>query len=401
MRIIGVNISHDTSVSELQDGKILNLYEEERCVREKYYDPNKAILDKYNGLLTIERNDLGGDELIDSVAFASYDRREIAYHLSEDTDNMWKSEWVERFLEDIKATTLTIDRLNELAEKYEEFTYNIHKTNLDDDIIKLIMNSHYSSKQPYHFDENLHHEYHAWSAVYFAYEQDQVEDAMCVVWDGGGAQSYFDTHPGYQEIESIYKIEKGVPILKHQVMSNYRVIDDLNYALPNQLSDCCQTEVETTEDIDGAEVVFTSRPSSGMMFSNMSQTLGTDDHGRAAGKVMGMASYGRGESREFNKYTISQKLEIETFEDSCKTIQKALDLDPTNKNIILSGGYSLNCTNNYKYLQRFPDVNFYVEPCCNDGGTAVGVALSAMHIIQQNEDYVSPTSNYVKRSVWT
>ena len=27
MRIIGVNISHDTSVSELQDGKILNLYE--------------------------------------------------------------------------------------------------------------------------------------------------------------------------------------------------------------------------------------------------------------------------------------------------------------------------------------------------------------------------------------
>ena len=59
MRIIGVNISHDTSVSELVDGRILNLYEEERCVREKYYDPNKAILEKYEGLLAMERYNLG------------------------------------------------------------------------------------------------------------------------------------------------------------------------------------------------------------------------------------------------------------------------------------------------------------------------------------------------------
>ena len=42
---------------------------------------------------------------------------------------------------------------------------------------------------------------------------------------------------------------------------------------------------------------------------------------------------------------------------------------------ILSGGYSLNCTNNYKYLQRFPDHQFFVDPIPHDGGTAVGCAL--------------------------
>jgi predicted NodU family carbamoyl transferase len=399
MRIIGVNISHDTSVSEIVDGKLVNLYEEERCVREKYYDPNKNILDTYEGLLSIDRYDLG-DELVDMVAFASFDRREIAYQL-EDSDNMWNNEWVDGFLEDITKTTLSIGRLKELTEKYEEFSYSIPKVSVDDDIVDLIMGEHYPKEQTKFFDENLHHEYHAWSAGYFAYEQDQVENAMCIVWDGGGAQSYFPEYPGYQEIESIYKIEQGVPILKHQVMSNFRVINDLNYALPNRLSDCCQTEVDTTEIIDDAEIVFTSRPSSGMQFSTMSQAFGTDKMGRAAGKVMGMASYGRGESKEFNKHTISQKLELETFEKSCETIQKAIDLDPTNTNIILSGGYSLNCTNNYKYLQRFPDMNFYVEPCCHDGGTAVGVALKVLSNISNDEDYVSPTSNYVKRSVWT
>ena len=48
---------------------------------------------------------------------------------------------------------------------------------------------------------------------------------------------------------------------------------------------------------------------------------------------------------------------------------------PSTKNIVLSGGYSLNCTNNYKYLQAFPEYQFFVDPIPHDGGTAVGAAL--------------------------
>ena len=42
---------------------------------------------------------------------------------------------------------------------------------------------------------------------------------------------------------------------------------------------------------------------------------------------------------------------------------------------MLSGGYSLNCTNNYKYLEKYPDYQFFVDPIPHDGGTATGAAL--------------------------
>ena len=45
------------------------------------------------------------------------------------------------------------------------------------------------------------------------------------------------------------------------------------------------------------------------------------------------------------------------------------------RNIILSGGYALNCINNYKYTQYFKNVNFFIDPCPHDGGTSLGAAV--------------------------
>ena len=121
--------------------------------------------------------------------------------------------------------------------------------------------------------------------------------------------------------------------------------------------------------------VFTSMPSMGMNFSNMSYALGCDDLGRAAGKVMGMASYSTLQDKVWTKHSVAQRLEHDSLEHSCGVIQNAINRLPDVKNIVLSGGYSLNCTNNYKYLQAFPDHQFFVDPIPHDGGTAVGCAL--------------------------
>ena len=56
---------------------------------------------------------------------------------------------------------------------------------------------------------------------------------------------------------------------------------------------CLQDKVVNDDSTNNIPTVFTSFPSSGMNFSNMSYAFGADAHGRAAGKVMGMASYGR------------------------------------------------------------------------------------------------------------
>lgn len=47
------------------------------------------------------------------------------------------------------------------------------------------------------------------------------------------------------------------------------------------------------------------------------------------------------------------------------------------KNIVIAGGYGLNCVANYYYLERFPKLNIYVDPVSHDGGTAIGLAMLA------------------------
>ena len=186
--------------------------------------------------------------------------------------------------------------------------------------------------------------------------------------------------------------------LQYQKLSAARAVDDLSAKyFPNELWESCTClESEFMTDTEsGAEIEFTSFPSSGMNFSNMSQALGTDDLGRAAGKVMGMASYGNPMENVHTQFTAAQQVEIDSFNASCKTIQKALDLDPECKNIILSGGYSLNCTNNYKYLSAFPDVNFFIDPVPHDGGTALGAAVQFWDNLPKTE------KPYVKNSTWT
>ena len=46
------------------------------------------------------------------------------------------------------------------------------------------------------------------------------------------------------------------------------------------------------------------------------------------------------------------------------------------KNVVLSGGYGLNCVANYWYLEQLKDegINLFVEPVSNDAGTAIGAA---------------------------
>tara|TARA_Y100000766_G_scaffold207217_1_gene178973 strand:+ start:145 stop:2055 length:1911 start_codon:yes stop_codon:yes gene_type:complete len=54
-------------------------------------------------------------------------------------------------------------------------------------------------------------------------------------------------------------------------------------------------------------------------------------------------------------------------------IQKAHELTGE-KNICISGGFGLNCVANYKFKQRFPNLNIFVEPISHDGGTSIGGA---------------------------
>ena len=73
---------------------------------------------------------------------------------------------------------------------------------------------------------------------------------------------------------------------------------------------------------------------------------------------------------------MAYKIQKETERAAVWWIRKAYEITG-NKNIIISGGYGLNCVANYHYLEELKDLdlNIYVEPISSDAGTCIGAAL--------------------------
>lgn len=64
------------------------------------------------------------------------------------------------------------------------------------------------------------------------------------------------------------------------------------------------------------------------------------------------------------------------------------------KDVVLAGGYGLNCVANYYLKKRFPDLNIYVEPVAHDGGTSIGVAKLKWHTTKEDSTIRQQTSIY-------
>jgi carbamoyltransferase len=77
---------------------------------------------------------------------------------------------------------------------------------------------------------------------------------------------------------------------------------------------------------------------------------------------------------DYVKVKKAKKLQEKSFEYTCALIDKALSYSNI-KNIVLSGGYFLNCVNNFKYVKKYPQLNFFVDPVAHDGGTSIGAAI--------------------------
>lgn len=61
------------------------------------------------------------------------------------------------------------------------------------------------------------------------------------------------------------------------------------------------------------------------------------------------------------------------------------------KQVVLSGGYALNCVANYSYLSKLNDydIELYVEPISNDAGTSIGAALLQYHLMSHSNEKIN------------
>ena len=99
---------------------------------------------------------------------------------------------------------------------------------------------------------------------------------------------------------------------------------------------------------------------------------------------------------EQNRRDLAYAVQTETQDQVLNLILKAVEVSG-NKNVVLSGGYALNCVANYYYLTKLKElgINLYVEPVSNDGGTAMGVALLGFHTITQSSEKLNDREIYL------
>ena len=88
-----------------------------------------------------------------------------------------------------------------------------------------------------------------------------------------------------------------------------------------------------------------------------------------------------------NRRDIAYAVQTQTQEQVLKLIRKAVKMTG-HKQVVISGGYGLNCVANYYYLEHLKDegIEIYVEPISNDSGTAIGAALLIYKDLNHQDD---------------
>jgi len=87
-----------------------------------------------------------------------------------------------------------------------------------------------------------------------------------------------------------------------------------------------------------------------------------------------------------NRRDMAYAIQTQSQDMVVDLIRKAVE-KTGNKNVVICGGYGLNCVANYHYLDALKDegINIYVEPVSSDAGTCIGAALSMHHMITKDK----------------
>ena len=213
------------------------------------------------------------------------------------------------------------------------------------------------------FYYTYHHIMHAISGYYFS----NFNEAICLISDGGGEYLRLnkDKMKNLRVLESIYYINNKIVKKFYQHYSNIFYDYFENY---KKASD----EIHLKED--GTDYKLSNNLVSGCRYKMYLEKAGFKEG--EEGQLMGVAAY-KDKNTDIDKHVldIADKAQKETLEEKIELVKKAQTYSDC-KNIILSGGYHLNCANNFKLVKQFPKLNFFVDPIPYDGGTAVGAAYA-------------------------
>ena len=331
MKILSVPLlTHDTSICILEDGKITSYKMEERFSRKKHDLKLDKIIDKL-----IEEKNTKFDKIIFSYSFLE----EYLYPLDK-----------------------ALSKINLL------------------DYGELIVD-----------DEN-HHLYHAYCGFY----NSNFDKAICISADAMGALKYnMINGVTCAESESIYLLDKNNFSQDKSILKHYRLFKKNNEIYKyNSI-----IEEEEYLNIDNVTKI-SNILSVGEKYCRISEKYGYDIMD-GAGKIMGLGQYKNNKEKLQYPYNNEEwKIKVDCAYDLQQKTQKhILDIikkytkNTGVKNVVISGGYGLNCVSNYFYLKNLDDVNLYVDPICFDAGISIGASYYHYLKFSQNLPKIQPLQN--------
>jgi carbamoyltransferase len=342
MIILSIHLGHDSSVCILNNGNLDKYFLVERYTRKKHDDDRKFILNLVSGISAKLK------EKLDVICVSNFNSQD--------------------------GFILT------LFEKCKKYNPNI----------KLVL-------------QQDHHLNHASLAFY----NSKFDESLVVVVDGAGS-TVRDT---LKEVESVFSFncEKNTLIYKNvikDVLSPYNFTPE-NYKHFLNMWTTNSSPSEETSDYECKNIF-----SVGTVYDIAAILMGYTPND--CGKPMGLSSYGvsnklfeniflegntlnnsffKNSSQEIQYFLTNPIEEItkdnyKLYADFCYEVQQQTqtavgDLIEDSikktgiKRVCISGGYGMNIIANHYYLQRFPDVEFYFEPVCNDNGISIGAAMNA------------------------
>lgn len=255
-----------------------------------------------------------------------------------------------------------------------------------------------------HYVDEIHHELHAACA----FINSGFETAACITCDGAGSflQSDAFSETGY-EFETIFKA--SYPIQFEQMYQHIGTHSRIGV-------------INMEDEFSESRTVATEYPGITKAYEAVTDYCGFSSID--AGKTMGLSAYGKENPElpnfitedgwvdravfiptfpngavinkgrykilndDYQKHTkkeytqiqkdMAYKIQRESEKYLINLIKKAHELTGET-NIVISGGFGLNCVANYKYWKEFPEFNIYCEPISHDGGTPIGAAKLLHH----------------------
>ena len=230
-----------------------------------------------------------------------------------------------------------------------------------------------------------HHLSHAVRSFYAS----GSEEAIVVVRDGRGSTwKFYDGNAGY-ETTSVYhisgKIQPQIEILYKKIYLKeigrtkpYHLIKEYEEMVDGRMTYFHPFERWS----DDTQIVLTDKWDVGEHYCETARELGYDYYD--CGKVMGLASYGKGDidisNPEFSKKAkiarkVQERVENEGLDLIIQMIDRRYNARVDDVNVVLTGGVALNVSANSYYRRSIlPNIKIYVDPLCGDEGSCLGMA---------------------------